>query len=330
MEPYRAYRVEQAGNRVRTSVERMPHDTLPDHDVTVRVHWSSLNYKDALSARARPGVTKTYPHTPGIDAAGVVIASRDDRYEPGDDVIVTSYDLGVNTPGGFAERIRVPGDWVVPMPAGLTAREAMALGTAGLTAGMSVRALQAWGVEPGDGPFVVTGASGGVGSVGVALLAELGGEVVAVTGTPAAHEMLRNLGAARIEDRATFAAPSDRPMLRGDIAGAIDVAGGTTLANVLKRLAAGGAVASCGMIQSPDFTSSVFPFILRGVALLGIDSEKAPFEVRSDVWARFGGPWRLDVERFVTDVTLDELDPHVDAILAGETTGRVRVAVAPE
>lgn len=330
MDPYRAYRVEQVGDRVRTAVERMPHEALPEHDVTVRVQWSSLNYKDALSARARPGVTRTYPHTPGIDAAGVVIASLDDRFAPGDEVIVTSYDLGVNTAGGFSERIRVPGEWIVPLPPGLTGREAMALGTAGLTAGMSVRALASWGVTPGEGTFVVTGASGGVGSVAVALLATLGAEVVAVTGTPTAHDMLRRLGAARVEHRASFAEPTDRPLARSEFAGAIDVAGGATLANVVKRLDVGGAVASCGMVQSPDIAMSVFPFILRGVAVLGIDSEKAPIDVRTEVWNRFGGPWRVDLESIVTDVTLDELDPLVDAILAGETVGRVRVAVAPE
>lgn len=330
MDPYRAYRVEVHGGRALTAVELLDHDTLPDHDVTVRVQYSSLNYKDALSARGRPGVTQAYPHTPGIDSAGVVIASRDDRFAPGDDVIVTSWDLGVNTAGGFAERIRVPGDWIVSMPQGLNAREAMALGTAGLTAGMSVRALAKWGVGPGAGPLVVTGASGGVGSIGVGLLAKLGAEVVAVTGTPEAHEMLTGLGASSIEDRASFAAPIDRPMARGEFAGGIDVAGGDTLANLVKRLAVGGAVASCGMVQSADVALSVFPFILRGVALLGIDSEKAPVDVRTDVWTRFSGPWRLDLENIVTDVTLEELDPFVDAILAGETVGRVRVAVAPE
>lgn len=314
---------------MRTRVETLPVDTLPDHDVTVAVEYSSLNYKDALSARGHPGVTKAYPHTPGIDAAGTVLESRDERFAPGDKVIVTSYDLGVNTPGGFAERIRVPGDWIVRMPNGLTAKDAMALGTAGLTAGMAVRALGTWGVEPGAGPFVVTGASGGVGSVGLALLAALGAEVVAVSGTPEAHPLLERLGATRIEPRSAFADPTDRPLARGEFAGAIDVAGGATLANLTKRMQVGGAVASCGMVQSADTHLSVFPFILRGVALLGIDSEKAPHAVRREVWQKFAGPWRLDLEDAVTDVSLDELDPWVDAILAGETVGRVRVEIAP-
>ena len=329
MDPFRAYRVHVADDEVRTGIERRDPDELPDHEVTVRVAYSSLNFKDALSARGHPGVTKRYPHTPGIDAAGVVVDSRDARFAPGDEVIVTSYDLGVNTAGGFAERIRVPGDWVVPMPSGWTAREAMAYGTAGLTAGMAVRALASWGVDASAGAFVVTGASGGVGSIAVALLSKLGAEVVAVTGTSEAHDLLRRLGAARIEPREAFGTPVERPLGKGTYRGAIDVAGGPTLANIVKQLEVGGAVASCGMVQSPDVALSVFPFILRGVALLGIDSEKARWDVRREVWDALAGPWRLDLEELVTDVPLAELDPWIDQILAGETIGRVRVVVDP-
>lgn len=302
---------------------------LPDHEVLVRVEYSSLNYKDALSARAHPGVTKAYPHTPGIDAAGIVVDSRDDRFRPGDEVIVTSYDLGMNTPGGFGERIRVPADWIVPLPDGWSTKHAMALGTAGLTAGLAVQALARWGVTPQGGAFVVSGASGGVGISAVALLASLGAEVVAVTGTEDAHALLRSLGAARIEPREAFAEPTNRPLARGAYRGAIDVAGGATLANIVKQLEVGGAVASCGMVQSADVTMSVFPFILRGVALLGIDSEKASLAARSEVWEAFAGPWRFNLEDAVTDVHLDQLDPWIDRILAGDTVGRVRVVVDP-
>ena len=329
MDTFRAYRVHVTDDGVRTGIEQRSLNELPDHAVTVRVAYSSLNYKDALSARGHPGVTKDYPHTPGIDAAGVVLDSQDDRFAPGDEVIVTSYDLGVNTAGGFAERIRVPGDWVVPMPSGWTARDAMAHGTAGLTAGMAVRALASWGVDASEGLFLATGASGGVGSIAVALLAKLGAEVVAVTGTTEAHDLLRRLGAARIEPRKAFSAPVERPLGRGTYRGAIDVAGGPTLANIVKQLEVGGAVASCGMVQSPDVALSVFPFILRGVALLGIDSEKAPWERRREVWEALAGPWRLDLEDVVTDVALADLDPWIDRILAGETIGRVRVVVDP-
>lgn len=329
MEPFRAYRVVREADSVHAAVQRVAADTLPDHGVTVRVEYSSLNYKDALSARGHPGVTKAYPHTPGIDAAGVVMDSQDERFGAGDRVIVTSYDLGVNAPGGFAERIRVPPEWIVPLPDGLTTRDAMALGTAGLTAGMAVRALATWGVRPGDGPFAVTGASGGVGSVAVALLARLGAEVVASTGTERAHDMLLRLGASRIVDRSELGEPQGRPLAPATWAGAVDVAGGPTLANLVKQTRVGGAVASCGMVQSAEVSLSVFPFILRGVGLLGIDSEKAPLDVRTEVWERFAGPWRLDLEPIVTDVSLEELDPYVDAILAGETVGRVRVAVDP-
>lgn len=329
MESFRAYRVVREGKAVHAGVRRVAEEALSEHDVTVQVEYSSLNYKDALSARGHPGVTESYPHTPGIDAAGVVTHSRDERFAAGDRVIVTSYDLGVNTAGGFAERIRVPPEWIVPLPADMTTREAMALGTAGLTAGMAVRALDSWGVRPGDGPFVVTGASGGVGSVAVALLARLGAEVVASTGTKEAHDMLLRLGATRVVDRSELGEASDRPLGRATWAGAIDVAGGPTLANLVKQARVGGAVASCGMVQSADVELSVFPFILRGVGLLGIDSEKAPLDVRTEVWERFAGPWSVDVEPIVTDVALEDLDPYVDAILAGETVGRVRVVVDP-
>jgi acrylyl-CoA reductase (NADPH) len=328
---FRAYRVELGGQGAAAAVKVLSEEDLPAGDVAVRVAYSSLNYKDALSARGRPGVTKNYPHTPGIDAAGVVERSGDARFEPGQRVLVTSYDLGMNTPGGFGELIRVPGDWVVPLPAGLSLRESMVLGTAGLTAGLALAALEHHGLAPKAGPVVVTGASGGVGSLAVALLARRGYEVVASSGTAEAREWLSGIGAARVIDRQELGAVSERSLLRAAYAGAIDTVGGHTLVNLLKSLRWGGAAAACGLVQSPRLELTVFPFILRGVALLGVDSAACPMERRSEVWRRLAGEWKpADLEGLAREVGLEELDGAVDEILAGRTIGRVLVRVAGE
>ena len=303
----------------------LPFGTLPDHDVTVEVAYSSLNYKDALSARGNRGVTRSYPHTPGIDAAGRVVASRDPAFEPGDEVIVTSYDLGMNTPGGFGARIRVPGAWVVPMPAGLDARSAMVLGTAGLTAGLALDALLRQGLTPASGPVLVTGASGGVGSLAVALLARLGYEVCAGSGKSHAHDLLRRLGATRILERGELSQRTARALLTSEFAAAIDVVGGATLENILKRLDRGGVVAACGLVQSPELQLTVFPFILRGVSLLGIDSAECDAATRLRLWQQLAGDWAFDAEPLVTEVALLDLEPWIGRILAGEVMGRVLV-----
>jgi alcohol dehydrogenase len=327
-ERYRAYRVHVDDEGARAGVERVTASGLPDHDVTVEVAYTSLNYKDALSARGNRGVTRRYPHTPGIDAAGTVITSRDPAFAPGDEVIVTSYDLGMNTPGGFGERIRVPAGWVVPLPEGLALRTAMVLGTAGLTAGLAVEALLGHGLEAGLGPVLVTGASGGVGGLAVALLAHLGFEVVASSGKPAAVELLSGLGAARVVDRSALSERNARPLLPREYAGAVDVVGGATLENVLKQLDRGAAAAACGLVQSAELQLTLFPFILRGVALLGIDSAECGRAERLRVWERLAGPWAFDPEPLVTEVTLDEIDPWIDRILTGSVTGRVLIRVA--
>lgn len=325
MSDFEAYRVHRDDGDARGAIETMRDDSLPDHEVTVRVAWSSLNYKDALSARGRSGVTRSYPHTPGIDAAGRVLASRDPAFAPGDEVIVTSFDLGVNTPGGFGGRIRVPSEWVIPLPAGLDARRAMALGTAGLTAALALEALLGHGITPEGGPVLITGASGGVGSLAVALLAGLGFEVHASSGKTAAHPLLTRLGAARIVDRGTLAERVARPLLPRDLAAAIDVVGGATLENVLKRLHRGGAVAACGLVQSAELRLTLFPFILRGVALLGIDSAEADRKSRLRAWRRLASEWAFDPEPLTTEVPLGEIDPWIERILAGGVTGRVLV-----
>ncbi len=326
---YRSLRVTLEDGAARREVVDAPWSTLPDHDVTVRVSHSSLNYKDALSASGNRGVTRDYPHTPGIDAAGTVAASRDPRFAEGDPVLCTGFDLGMNTAGGLAEYVRVPGDWLVRRPTGLGAHDAMAFGTAGLTAALAVARLAAVGVTTALGPAVVTGASGGVGTLAVALLAAEGYEVVASTGKEAAAGLLRRLGAARTIPRVELASESSRPLLPIRYAGGVDTVGGITLANLIKSTTIGGAVAACGLVGGSDVPLTVFPFILRGVALLGVDSQHAGMAARQAVWERLATDLRLlgivqDPE-LVREMGLDELEEAFAALLAGGVTGRIVV-----
>lgn len=326
MTTFQAFRVEMTGDQPVRSVQTVTLEQLPPGEVTVRVHYSSLNYKDALSASGNRGVTKNYPHTPGIDAAGVVTSSSDDRFNEGDEVIVTSYDLGMNTPGGFGEFIRVPAAWVVPLPTGLSLREAMMLGTAGLTAGLCVDALEHHSLVPNGSPVVVTGASGGVGSLAVALLAKLGYEVVASTGKETAHDYLRALGASHIIDRQALSETTKKPLLAASYAAAVDTVGGVTLANLIKQLEHGGAVAACGLVGGAELSLTVYPFILRGVSLLGIDSGACPFAKRERVWRKLAGDWKLDkLEEMTTEIDLAGLDEAVARILSGGVQGRTLV-----
>ena len=299
---------------------------LPEGEVLIRVHFSSLNYKDGLSCIGNPGVTRNYPHTPGIDASGKVTESSDSQFKTGDSVIVTSYDLGMNTSGGFGEYIRVPADWVVPLPESLSLKDAMVYGTAGFTAALSVHALQKHGVSPEQGEIVVTGSTGGVGSISVALLSHLGYNVVAATGKTNETEYLSGLGAKEIIHRDEVKDDSNKPLLRERWAGAIDTVGGTTLATLLKATKRGGAVASTGLVDSADLPTSVFPFILRGVSLLGIDSGFTPMGLRSEIWNKLAGEWELSkLDQLKIDCNLEGLDPEIDKILAGGQCGRVVV-----
>ena len=299
---------------------------LPEGEVLIRVHFSSLNYKDGLSCIGNPGVTRNYPHTPGIDASGKVTESSDSRFKEGDSVIVTGYDLGMNTSGGFGEYIRVPADWVVPLPEGMTFKEASIYGVAGFTAALSVDALQKHGVSPEQGEIVVTGSTGGVGSVSVALLSLLGYTVVASTGKKEESEFLQRLGASEIISREEVNDESKKPLLRERWAGAVDTVGGTTLAALLKAAKRGGAVAATGLVASSELSTTVFPFILRGVSLLGIDSGFTPTKLRLEIWNILAGIWKIpQLEQLTIDCTLEELDPEIDKILAGGQRGRVVV-----
>ena len=298
-------------------------DQLPAGEVLVEVQYSCLNYKDALSANGNRGVTRNYPHTPGVDATGVVKESETDRFSPGQEVIVSGYDLGMNTSGAFAEMIRVPAKWMLPLPEGLSARESMIIGTAGFTAAQCVEKLMHNGLDAGDGPVVVTGASGGVGIMAVALLAKLGFSVTASTGKDASHELLKSLGAAEIIDRNVLSEANPRPMLKSQWAGAVDVVGGETLSNVIKSLRYGGSVTCCGLVESPEFPATVFPFILRAANLLGIDSAEAPPEKKIALWKRLASDWKPDgLEDIATEIGLDQLGESLTAVLHGQALGR--------
>jgi alcohol dehydrogenase len=326
---FEAYRVEKEGDDCRGAVREVDLSVLPPGDVTIEVAFSSLNYKDALSAKGHPGVSRKFPHTPGIDAAGVVASSEDDRFQQGDQVLVTGYDLGMNTPGGFGRYIRVPGGWVVPLPGGLSLRESMILGTAGFTAGLCLTALLHNGMAPEGGPVLVTGASGGVGCLSVALLAKLGFEVAAGTGKEKAREFLARWGAKSFIDRAELAEPTDRPMLSARFGGAIDNVGGCTLENILKSLKPYASVASVGLVDSPEFQGTVYPFILRSNNLLGIASAETPMADRRKVWEKLAGPWKIEgMEDLATEIPLAEVGGAIEKILAGETMGRVLVAIS--
>lgn len=313
---------------VRTIETRSTAD-LPRGDLLIRVRYSSLNYKDALSASGNRGVTREYPHTPGIDAAGTVAASGSEEFAVGDEVVAIGYDLGMNTPGGFGQYVTVPAGWAVKLPATLTAREAMTYGTAGFTAAMCVDKIVAHGVEPEHGDVLVTGATGGVGSFAVGLLAQLGYAVTAATGkVEEAADYLRELGAKSLMSRAEATDDSGKPMLKSRWAAVVDSVGGDMLASALKATRRNAAVAICGLAASPDLPTSVLPFILRGVTLYGVDSASPPIAERRRIWQLIAGDWKLDVpDKLVREVPLGELDPEIERILTGGQTGRVLVTL---
>lgn len=324
---FRAMVVEETEDHrfVRRITQRAVSD-LPKGDVLIKVHYSSLNYKDALSASGNKGVTRRYPHTPGVDAAGEVAESTDSAFKVGAPVLVTGHDMGMNTSGGFGQFIRVPAQWVVPLPDGLTLRESMMLGTAGFTAALSLLRLEEAGVTPQGGDILVTGASGGVGSLAVAILAGRGYSVVAASGKPEAKKLLTDLGAKEILDRQAVQESSGRALLPGLFAGAIDTVGGEILSFAVRSAKYGGVVTCCGNAASPDLRLTVYPFILRGVRLIGIDSAECAMQLHHAVWSRLAGPWKVThLERLTTEIQLENLDMHISAMLAGGVTGRFLV-----
>jgi putative YhdH/YhfP family quinone oxidoreductase len=324
---FKALRViEEEGKYIRRIEDRKLTD-LPKGDVLVRVKYSSLNYKDALSCMGNKGVTRNYPHTPGIDASGIVEASSDSRFKEGDEVIVTSYDLGMNTDGGFSEFIRVPADWVVRKPEDLSLKQAMIYGTAGFTAGLSVERLLNAGQTPEMGPVVVTGALGGVGSAAVAILSKLGFEVIAATSDlKDGEEALKKLGAASRIDKTETDDQSGRPVLRPKWAGAIDVVGGNILSTLIKACQPMGNVTCCGNIGSGDLDGTVYPYILRGVSLIGIDSQNCPMTLRQKVWDKLAKEWHCEtLNEVVIESNLVGLDTYIDKMIGKKSRGLVIV-----
>jgi len=327
MEPssFKALRVNEISPGIFVkSIVSSPISILPEDEILIKVSYSSLNYKDALSASGNKGITRKYPHTPGIDAAGIVEHSRSPAFAPGDEVIVTGYDLGMNTPGGFGGYIRVPAKWVVPKPANLTLRESMIYGTAGFTAALALRRLERNGQLPESGPVLVTGATGGVGSIAIALLARAGYVVIASTGKTDETANLQLLGATNVIGRDEVNDQSGRALLRGRWAGAIDTVGGNTLATILKSCMTHGSVACCGNVSSPELSTTVFPFILNGVSLLGINSATSLMQERKEIWDLLANAWKVQLpESYITICSLAEMPHWIDLILKGGLRGRV-------
>ena len=327
MTTFKALESAKTENGNQLSIIEKSVDDLPEGDILIKVNFSSLNYKDALSASGAPGVTRNYPHTPGIDAAGVIVETSDSNFKEGDSVIVTGYDLGMDTAGGFGEYIRVPASWVIKLPNGLSERDSMALGTAGLTAGLSIQALDDYNSNNGFNGLntIVTGSTGGVGSIAVMLLSKLDASVTAVTGKDTQKELLQRLGASEIISREELSELCRTPIGKTIWDFGVDVVSGNILTLLLSSLKPGGAVACSGLVGGPSFESSIFPFILRGNALLGIDSVEIPLEKKLQVWENFASEWKLDLTPLVKEVNLEGLENEISTILSGGQVGRVLV-----
>ena len=322
---YKALVINEVNAAFEQTIQTLNIDNLPKGDVLVKVHYSSINYKDALSATGNKGITKKYPHTPGIDAAGEVVSSLDDKFKVGDKVIVTGYDLGMNTSGGFGQYIHVPSEWVVQLPEGLSLKESMIIGTAGFTAGISVLRLSAL-VKPSDGKIMVSGATGGVGSVALSLLSKLGYQTIAISGKETEYPFLRKLGAAEILPRADFQEVDKRPMLSAQYAGAIDTVGGPILENILKTLQPLGAVTTCGSVSATQLNMTVFPFILRGISLIGISAQNYPGALREPLWIKLATDWKPNnLLELYSEIRLEDIPETVALILQGKLKGRTIV-----
>lgn len=329
---FKALRVSEGANGYEQAIVERNIDDLPAGDVLIRVSHSSINYKDALSASGNKGVTRQYPHTPGIDAVGVVEHSNEPGIRVGEEVLVMGYDLGMNTSGGFSQYIRVPASWVIRKPAALSAEDAMVFGTAGFTAAMCVDTLLQVGISPDQGPVLVTGATGGVGIIAVWLLHNQGFDVVAATGKPEQEALLKAIGASSVVTRASLLENANRPMNKPVWAAAVDTVGGDILGNVVKSIRYGGSVACCGMVAGHEFTTSVFPFILRGVNLLGVDSVELPLDVKQDIWNMLADKWSFDSfadfkQKIAKVIRLEELPAALADVLKGSHCGRYVVKI---
>ena len=324
---FKALVVRQVDDKTYTKgIEKRTIDDLPDGSVLIRVQYSSLNYKDALSCNGNRGVTRHYPHTPGIDAAGIVESSGSNNFNPGDLVVVISHDLGQNTSSGFGQFIRVPSSWVMPLTKGMSLYESMIYGTAGFTAGLAIDKLQRQGISPENGPIIVTGATGGVGCISIALLSGLGYSVIASTGKKDVDIFLKRLGASKVIDRKALSKKTGFNLLKEEFAGAIDSVGGNTLATLLKSCKQNGAVVSVGLVESSDLNITVFPFILRGVSLLGLSASETTMEDRKKIWEKLSNKWKPDnLKKIEKYCSLENLSIQIDKIYKGTQKGRVVV-----
>ena len=323
---FKAYRVFEEDGKFISAIQDIETSKIIDNELLIKVYYSNLNYKDALSARGNKGVTKKYPHTPGIDAAGVVVNSSVDQFHSGDEVIVSCYDLGMNTDGGFGEYISVPANWVFRLPEGLTMKEAMALGTAGFTAGMCVMNL-AEKIKPADGKIIVSGATGGVGSTAISILNKLGYKAVALTGKLSESDYLSRIGATEIISRTDFENLANKALLKSLFAGGVDTVGGIILENMIKSVQSFGVVTCCGNVASPNLNLTVFPFILRGISLVGVDAQNYPINRREKVWQKLAEPWKPVhlSEAYYEVIPLEMLDEKIELMLQGKLKRRVVV-----
>jgi acrylyl-CoA reductase (NADPH) len=328
LDTFRAFRIFEDNGKVAGRIVSATLDELSAGDVVILAEASSVNYKDALAATGAGKIVRRFPLIGGIDVAGRVYSSRDARFSPGDRVLVTGYDLGVAHDGGYAGFVRVPGDWVVPRPEGLSAHDAMALGTAGFTAALSLVDMERNGLKPGHGPVIVTGATGGVGSIAVQLLAARGYDVTALTGKEAEHDFLRSLGAKEVLSRTTLQMGT-KPLEKSQWAGAVDVAGGETLAWLTRTMHYNGCIASCGLTAGTELKTTVLPFILRGVKLLGIDSAMCPAEERPEIWRLLAGDWNPPGLRSMSiNIGMDGLPEAFATLLNGDARGRFVVSIS--
>lgn len=322
---YKALVVEEMNGQFISSIKEKEMTEFHENEIIVKVEYSSVNYKDALSATGNKGVTKNYPHTPGIDAAGEVYFSKSNRFKKGDKVIVTGYDLGMNTNGGWGQIISVPEEWLVKLPENLSTKEAMIIGTAGFTAGISIDRLSAI-VKPELGNILVSGATGGVGSIATSILSKLGYKVSAISRKTAEIEYLKSLGADEIISNTDFISLDKKPILSAKYAGGIDTVGGVTLENMLKSTKIYGAVTTCGSVSGTRLDISVFPFILRGVALMGISSQNYPTALRPALWHKLANEWKADnLINIYKEIRLEKLPETIELILQGKLKGRTIV-----
>lgn len=325
---FKALLLSETDGKVSSQITELDEERLPEGDVIVRVQYSTLNYKDGLILNGLGRLVRNYPHIPGVDFAGVVEASQHAAYRPGDAVVLTGWRVGEAHWGGYAEKARVKGDWLVKLPSDLTARRAMAIGTAGFTSMLCVMALEAHGLKPGAGDVLVTGAAGGVGSVAIAILAKLGHRAVASTGRAETHDYLKGLGAAEIIDRTTIEKPSGKPLDSERWAACVDSVGGSTLAAILPQMKYRASVAACGLAGGNKLETTVIPFIIRGVNLLGIDSVMCPMEQRQEAWRRLARDLPMDkLDAMIEPARLEDLGRLSKQILEGKVRGRVVVEI---